>query len=74
MTVADVVSARCGEVGPVAGSVGVAVGGGGDVAVLGSGGVAVGGGRDVAVLGGGCAEGAARLVVNGRGEMSGLNL
>ena len=55
----DVASARCGEVGPVAGSGGVAVGGDGDVTALGS----------------GCIEGAARVVVvNGRGKMSGLNL
>ena len=54
----DVASARCGEVGQVAGSGGVAVGGDGDVTALGS----------------GCIEGAARtVVVIGRGEMSGLN-
>ena len=75
VTVADVVSARCGEVSPVVGSGGVAVGGGAGVAVPGGGGVAVGAGGDVVVLGGGCADGAVRLVVvNGRGEMSGLNL
>ena len=55
----DVASARYGEVGQVAGSGGVAVGGDGDDTALGS----------------GCVEGAARiLVVDGRGEMSGLNM